>query len=175
MSSQNHDSGHHFVAPLSVYIGTFLALLVLTGVTVGVTEFDLGRFNIVVAMIVALVKAALVVLFFMGLSWDHDRFNSVVFGGALLFLSLFFILTFPDLLYRDAIDPIKGNPGTNPAAFVDGSQKVETKHANPERNPKRLYGAKTTTGASSGTSGVLVLESAADVMPGGKNYPASSE
>ena len=170
MSADNHGSGGHFVAPISVYVGTFLALLVLTAVTVGVTYFDLGRFNIVIAMAVAVVKASLVVAFFMGLSWDHDRFNIVVFSGGLLFLSLFFILTFPDLLYRDAIDPIKGNPGTNPQAYGFEAPGAGDGHADPKLNPKRLYGATSTTGASTGTSGVLVLESRADYLPGGAQY-----
>ncbi len=182
MSAHNHSegqSGHgdsgHYVAPLSMYLGTFAALLVLTVITVAVTYVDLGRFNIVVAMAIAVVKAGLVSLFFMGLIHDSDRFNGMVFTGALIFLSLFFLFTFPDLLFRSALDPIKGNPGTNPAAFnyklPETPQGLDLNgHADPAMNPKRLYGANGATGASPSTSGVLILESAGAYLPGGADY-----
>lgn len=177
-SSDHGDSGH-YVAPLSLYLGTFGALMVLTALTVGVTYFDLGRFNIVVALAIAVVKAGLVSLFFMGLIHD-DRFNGMVMAGALIFLSLFFVLTFPDLLYRSALDPVRGNPGTNPAAFNYKAPETPVNlntngHADPAMNPKRLYGGSSATGASSSTSGVLILESAGDFLPGGDKYGHSVE
>ena len=46
------------------------ALLVLTYVTVAVTSFDFGRWNLVVAMAIAVVKATLVVLFFMHVKYQ---------------------------------------------------------------------------------------------------------
>jgi cytochrome c oxidase subunit IV len=60
---------HH--VPKSVYFVVFGALMVLTAVTVGVAFVDLGRMNVVVALVVALLKATLVVLFFM-----HVRYSS---------------------------------------------------------------------------------------------------
>lgn len=180
MSTQSHHDGAeshaHFVAPLAVYLGTFGALIVLTAITVGVTYIDLGQLNIVVALVIAIIKASLVVLFFMGLAWDTDRFNRVVFGAALLFLSLFFILTFPDLLYRDALDPVKGNPCTNPSAYCAKAPDAEggpasAGHVDPHRNPARLYyGAGSSTGAAPKTSGVIVNKSAADNLPGGERF-----
>lgn len=184
MSTHGHSggAGHHHVAPISAYVGTFLGLLVLTAVTVGVTWFDMGSFNIVVALGIAVVKAALVVLFFMGLRWDHDRFNAVVFGSALLFLSLFFVLTFPDLLYRDWLDPVKGNACTNPEAYcptkpagAPSEHANQAGHASPEHT-KRVYFASDSTGAASRSSGVIVNESGAENLPGGALYgkPAPS-
>jgi cytochrome c oxidase subunit 4 len=82
--------------PLRVYVAVYAALLVLTGVTVGVSLLDLGRPAIYVAMAVAVVKAGLVVGYFMHLKFDV-RFNALVFLSALLFLAIFFVLTMIDL------------------------------------------------------------------------------
>ncbi len=64
----SHELGH--VVPFKIYVGVFLALGVLTVLTVWVSHIDLGAMNIVVAMLVASVKAMLVALFFMHLKYE---------------------------------------------------------------------------------------------------------
>ncbi|MCA9629328.1 MAG: cytochrome C oxidase subunit IV family protein, partial [Myxococcales bacterium] len=72
------------------------ALMVLTVLTVSVTHFDMGyTVNLVVAMVIATIKASLVMLFFMHLWWDK-RFNVLIFLGSFLFLALFVGLTVND-------------------------------------------------------------------------------
>ena len=56
---QSHGAGH--VSPISLYVTIFLALMVLTALTVGAAFVNLGRFNFLVAMIIAVFKASLVV------------------------------------------------------------------------------------------------------------------
>ena len=73
----------------------FGGLLLLTGLTVAVAQVDLGNLNLYLAMGIAVLKASLVVLFFMHLFWDRP-FNSLVFIGCLLFVSLFIGLTLTD-------------------------------------------------------------------------------
>ncbi len=85
--------GH--VVPLRLLIGVLAALLVLTWVTVGVTAFDLGNFNLIVAMAIAALKGSLVLLFFMHLRWDRP-FNAIVFVASLFFVALFVILALMD-------------------------------------------------------------------------------
>jgi cytochrome c oxidase subunit 4 len=60
-----HDEAHHHITSPSVYLATFGALLVLMALTVMVSYWNLGVFNNVIAMAIAVTKAALVVLFFM--------------------------------------------------------------------------------------------------------------
>ena len=91
-----HDESHEHVLPLKVYFGVYGALMVLTLITVGVSMADLGQAAIYVAMAVAVVKASLVVGYFMHLKFDV-RFNSLVFFGSLLFLGIFFVFTMIDL------------------------------------------------------------------------------
>jgi len=71
--SDNHE---HFVIPLKYYVGTLIALLILTVVTVAVAQIDLGAFNIYLAMFVAMIKAGFVIFFFMGVRWD-EGFNKI--------------------------------------------------------------------------------------------------
>ena len=87
------------IAPKSLYYAIFLALLALTGLTVGVTYVDLGEANLLVALGIALTKATLVVLFFMHLRWSN-RLVHVTVISALLFLAILAIFTLGDYLSR---------------------------------------------------------------------------
>lgn len=77
----------------------FGALISLTIITVAVAQIDLGFLNFAVAMLVASVKASLVCMFFMGLKYDHKE-NTVIFSTSFIFMAIFMILTFGDLLTR---------------------------------------------------------------------------
>lgn len=93
-----HDDHHGIshVASLKVLLGTGGSLLFLTIVTVLATKIDLGpALNLAVAMLIAVIKATLVVLFFMHLKYDRV-FNSVVFVSALLAAALFVGFTLMD-------------------------------------------------------------------------------
>jgi cytochrome c oxidase subunit 4 len=90
-------SGH--VSPKSVYYSIFAALLVLTGVTIGVAFINLGRMNFPVAISIAICKATLVVLFFMHAKYS-SRLVKLVIGAAFFFLLCLFGLTMTDYLSR---------------------------------------------------------------------------
>jgi len=99
MASQQADQAHHaggHVVPGHVLVAVFIALLVLTALTVAATWVDLGPGNLFVAIGIATVKAALVALFFMHLRYDHP-FYGLVFTLAILFLALFLGLTLVDV------------------------------------------------------------------------------
>jgi cytochrome c oxidase subunit 4 len=55
----------HQVVSVKVYAAVFCALLLLTVTTVAVSKLDLGEYNFVVAMTIAVIKGTLVVAFFM--------------------------------------------------------------------------------------------------------------
>ena len=90
---KEHDSG------IRTYIVVWGALIVLTAVTVSVSYVSLGLMNVVVALLIASVKASLVALFFM-----HLRYESrLVWGFALtpiFFLVLIIAGTLSDSLFR---------------------------------------------------------------------------
>ena len=92
----------HFIIPVKYYVITLVALLILTVVTVAVAQVDLGALNIYVAMAVASVKAAFVILFFIGVNWE-EGFNKVVIYGTFLFVALFLSITLFDVFTRDQV------------------------------------------------------------------------
>ncbi len=97
-------SGH--VVPRKLYLAIFAALLVLTYVTVQVAMLDFGRLSIVVALTVAVVKATLVLLYFMHIRYS-DKLNWVFLGAGVLWLSIMLAFTFGDYLSR----PWESAPG----------------------------------------------------------------
>jgi len=93
ISEQQHGVGH--VVPLKILCAVFVALTLLTVLTVAASEVNFGEFNLVIALCIAVIKASLVVLFFMHLLWDKP-FNAIVFVGCLIFVGLFISLTLLD-------------------------------------------------------------------------------
>ncbi len=90
------DHGLAHTTPLSLLFGILAALMALTVVTVAVTAVDLGaQGNLVVAMVIATIKAALVVSFFMHLVWDK-KLHLILFLTSVLFLILFLSLSVND-------------------------------------------------------------------------------
>ncbi|KAA3631310.1 MAG: hypothetical protein DWP97_13480 [Calditrichaeota bacterium] len=108
--SEHTNTGHkEHILPLSLYLGIGSMLLVLTAVTVWVSFFDFGEFNLVVAMIIAASKASLVALFFMHLKYDNKLY-AIIFVSSLLFLAVFIIITMFDTLRRDDVYIEKSGP-----------------------------------------------------------------
>jgi cytochrome c oxidase subunit 4 len=80
---------------MPVLVGIFLALIVLSFITVAAASIDFGELNLFVALGIATVKATLVALFFMHLA--HDRgFNTLAFFGSFFFVTLFVGITLMD-------------------------------------------------------------------------------
>ena len=88
------------IVSIKVYLIIFLALMVGTALTVwaGLRDFP-GQLNVIIALTIAVIKATLVVLYFM-----HVRYSSrliwVVFTSALFWLAILFALTFADYWTR---------------------------------------------------------------------------
>ena len=93
-SAPSQEKYAHAVS-LPVLAAVFAALLLLTLLTVAATWYDLGSWNLIIALGIATLKAALVVLFFMHLRYDNP-FYAIVFITALLFVALFLGLTLLD-------------------------------------------------------------------------------
>ncbi|HTS17398.1 MAG TPA: cytochrome C oxidase subunit IV family protein [Verrucomicrobiae bacterium] len=88
----------HIVSP-KLYVAVFLMLLALTALTTFVAFFDLGPFNTVAAMTIAVVKALLVVLFFMHVRYSEHLVRVFVVAG-LFWLAILITLTMSDVLTR---------------------------------------------------------------------------
>jgi cytochrome c oxidase subunit IV len=90
---------HEHIVPPSVYIVIIITLLCLTALTVVAAYADLGPFNIVVALVIATVKASLVVLFFMHAKYSPKRTKLVIMAGIFWLLILLF-MTLSDYFTR---------------------------------------------------------------------------
>ena len=88
------------IVPVRTYISIWLALLVLTGLTAGVAFVNLSPFNTVVALVIATLKALLVVLIFMHVKYASDRLTKVVLVSALFWLFLLLGLSLADYTTR---------------------------------------------------------------------------
>src|SRR5262245_23819126 len=87
--------------PLSLreYVAVFTTLVALTGATTAVAYVDLGFFNVIVSLTIAVSKALLVVLFFMHLARSAHR-TQVVAGAGILWLLILITFTLSDVLTR---------------------------------------------------------------------------
>ncbi len=90
-------SGH--IAPKGLYVTIFAALMVLTALTVGAAFVNLGAFSFSVALAIAIIKAVLVILIFMGVRYS-TRLTWVVIGTGFFFLLILFALTLSDYVTR---------------------------------------------------------------------------
>ncbi len=82
-----------------VYILTWVALLILTAITVTVAGMHLGKISAMTAVLIAAVKAGLVLSFFMHLKYENRLFKTMVYVTLATF-TVFIGLTFLDILFR---------------------------------------------------------------------------
>jgi cytochrome c oxidase subunit 4 len=90
---------HHIIAPRTYYL-VFAALIVLTGLTVGVSFLELGAWHTTVGLLIASTKALLVILFFMHVLYS-TRLTWVVALSGLVWLAILIGLTLNDYLSRE--------------------------------------------------------------------------
>ena len=97
MSEPTHHS-HTIVQP-KIYVIIFGILLCFTALTLGASYLELGVFNAVVALTIAVIKAVLVILFFMHVKYSSRLISTVILGG-LFWLSILLALTLSDFMSR---------------------------------------------------------------------------
>jgi cytochrome c oxidase subunit 4 len=89
---------HHVVAT-KIYYTIFAALMALTAITVAIAYIDLGPLNTVAALVIACVKAMMVVLYFMHLKYSTRLIKLTVVAG-LYWMGILLVLTLSDYLTR---------------------------------------------------------------------------
>ena len=92
-----HDGPH--IVPKSLLLKVFGGLIVLTIITVGAAYVPLGPLTVPVAIGIAVVKASLVVLFFMHLKYDNPV-NALTFTIGTIFVVVFVAITLLDTAFR---------------------------------------------------------------------------
>ncbi|MEZ6090766.1 MAG: cytochrome C oxidase subunit IV family protein [Pirellulaceae bacterium] len=90
MASHGDHADGEFAHPMPIWmlLFVFVALTFLTILTVFQASFSLGNWEIWLSMIIASIKATLVMAFFMHLAFDKP-FNVIMFLSSFLFVTLF--------------------------------------------------------------------------------------
>ena len=96
--NDDHESQHES-SGYGVYFLTWFALLLLTSITTTAAGMDFGGFSVFVALVIAAIKATVVIYLFMHLKYESRLFHIMVFI-VLLTLVIFIGLTFTDILFR---------------------------------------------------------------------------
>lgn len=90
---------HEHIDSVKTYTIVFVALLILTLLTTVVATVDLGQFNIVVALVIAVVKMLLVALFFMHLR-HSGKLTQFAMAATVLWLGIMVAFTLADVATR---------------------------------------------------------------------------
>ena len=83
-----------------LYYVIWIALMCLTVITAAISFVDLGPLNTVVALVIATVKALLVVLFFMHVKYTSEKLTKIVIVSAIFWLFLLLALSMADYATR---------------------------------------------------------------------------
>lgn len=89
----------HHIVPYYVYVVILVALLILTFASIGITSIELGGLTVAAALLFAVIKTYLVLVYFMHLKYDKPYIGIMVGFVFLLFLVVI-IITFLDYHYR---------------------------------------------------------------------------
>lgn len=92
------------IASRKLYFFVFFSLLVLTLLTWQIAYINLGKWNTVVALVIAVCKASLVGAFFMHLKWSASMIRMVIFA-AVFWLAIMITLTVGDFFSRTNVQP----------------------------------------------------------------------
>ena len=86
------------ILPRRTYFTIYAVLMVCTFLTWQIAYFDLGALNTIAALTIAVVKAVLVMLFFMHVR--HTRLAWTAVAGSVFWLAILLALTMSDFLTR---------------------------------------------------------------------------
>jgi cytochrome c oxidase subunit 4 len=98
----DHAEHSEHIVPASLYWLIWGLLIVGTGLTAWIATVDLGQFNTVVALLIATMKASIVVLFFMHVKYTSEKMTKAILVAALFWLLLLLILSLTDYSSRFA-------------------------------------------------------------------------
>lgn len=89
----------HQVVPARVYVTIFLILITLTITTVAVSKIELGEYNFIVALTIAVIKAVLVILFFMHVK-QSSSMTKLFVGAGFFWMAILLVFILSDYLSR---------------------------------------------------------------------------
>jgi cytochrome c oxidase subunit 4 len=106
------------VVPVRTYLLVFASLMVLTFATVAASRFDFGAGNTIVAVGIAVLKASLVILFFMHVKYS-SRLIQLMLAAAFLWLALLISGALSDYVTRGRVNNMPEARSPTGAALED--------------------------------------------------------
>jgi cytochrome c oxidase subunit IV len=88
------------IVPKSTYVLVWISLMILTGLTAGLSTIDLRHGSAAIALTIATTKALLVILFFMGVKYVSQRMTIVMIVAAFFWLGILLVLSMLDYVSR---------------------------------------------------------------------------
>jgi len=101
MTTHTHTEGNHITSN-KTYIIVWATLMVMTAITVYVSYINFGMLNIVIALVIASIKASIVALYFMHLKIE-DSITWVFALFPLTLLALLIAMTMTDMFTRTVV------------------------------------------------------------------------
>lgn len=89
----------HMDIPYTMYVIVWLALVVLTCITVGVSYLEMKNAAVLLAVMIATVKVLIVLLYFMHVRFDKPIVRYMIVTAIVVY-GIFFGLTMSDYWYR---------------------------------------------------------------------------
>ncbi len=96
----NAEKEKFHVLPYKTYVTVWVGLVILTVTTVSVAGRELGRWAVLIALIIASVKSGLVLNYFMHLRSERLLIFKVIIPLTLAVFIVFIGLTFSDVAFR---------------------------------------------------------------------------
>jgi cytochrome c oxidase subunit IV len=125
-SAREHAEAEHHLTP-RIYVAIWAALIGLVILTLVLGEVPLGRWNFPIAFLIAMIKAVLIVLFFMHVRYSPGLIRVVAFAGFFWF-AIMLGLTFADYFTRDWLEPNR----LGPAPAVPASRGLQRQNTPPQ-------------------------------------------
>ncbi|WP_166830137.1 cytochrome C oxidase subunit IV family protein [Thalassoroseus pseudoceratinae] len=120
----NTIMSHHFVEK-KTYYAVFGALIFLLIITYGASLIDVGEFlNLTIALVIATIKAILILLFFMQVKYATPLRQCFAASG-FMFLAILFTITFADYIHRGPWDDLPSPDSTQTSEL--GEHEAESK------------------------------------------------
>jgi cytochrome c oxidase subunit 4 len=96
---EQREPKQHTLVPDRIFVSVWIALLVLTGVTIKAAQMRMGEWSMVANLLIASTKASLVLWFFMHLKYESKLFKMLLFVP-IVTITVIIGLTFLDIWYR---------------------------------------------------------------------------
>ncbi len=88
------------ISSKKLYITIWAILICFTVITAAVSRVDLGQFSGIVALIIATIKAMLVILFFMHVKYISEKMTVIVIVAGVFWLLIMMVLSMTDYVSR---------------------------------------------------------------------------